>query len=65
MADGQAEEFRAKYGFNKVAVVDGEFYLPLEEVMEKLELNALMIDFSKDLAEINKKFDRVLGGADK
>lgn len=37
MTDEQIEEFREKYGFNKVALVDGEFYLPLEEVMKKID----------------------------
>ena len=36
MNDEQIEALRTKYGFNKIGIIEGEMYLPMKEVFEKL-----------------------------
>lgn len=36
MADEQIEELRTKYGFDRFGIIEGEMYLPMKEVFEKL-----------------------------
>lgn len=36
MNDEQLEALRTKYGFNKIGVIEGEIYLPMKDVFEKL-----------------------------
>lgn len=36
MTDKQLEALRIKYGFDKIGIIEGEMYLPMKEVFEKL-----------------------------
>ncbi len=36
MNDEQLEALRTKYGFNKIGIIEGEMYLPIKDVFEKL-----------------------------
>lgn len=36
MNDEQIEELRTKYGFNRFGIIEGELYLPMKDVFEKL-----------------------------
>jgi hypothetical protein len=36
MKDEQIEALRTKYGFNRIGIIEGEMYLPIKDVFEKL-----------------------------
>ena len=36
MTDEQIEELTTKYGFDKIGIIEGEMFLPMKEVFEKL-----------------------------
>lgn len=36
MNDEQIEALRTKYGFDRIGIIEGEMYLPMKEVFEKL-----------------------------
>lgn len=36
MNDEQVEALRTKYGFNRIGIIEGEMYLPIKDVFEKL-----------------------------
>lgn len=36
MNDEQIEALRTKYGFDRIGIIEGEMFLPMKEVFEKL-----------------------------
>lgn len=36
MKDEQIEALRTKYGFDRIGIIEGEMFLPMKEVFEKL-----------------------------
>lgn len=44
MTDKQLEALRIKYGFDKIGIIEGEMYLPMKEVFEKLVQRWIPVD---------------------
>ena len=53
MTDEQIEELTTKYGFDKIGIIEGEMFLPMKEVFEKLEQR--WIPCSERLPEVEVK----------
>lgn len=44
MNDEQIEALRTKYGFDRIGIIEGEMFLPMKEVFEKLVQKWILYD---------------------